>query len=208
MLENCTQLTSVNFFRCEKITGGSCFGECSFSRLRLSPLFLGEHSLQKNPRTSTNGSQQFESINQLLRAGDIQVLASCPNLTKVDMECTKVEGTNERLNVSALFLEEISSIRILREISRVARRTCRNFLEISSLPSKSLAHSHLPCLLVNPIPHRRHPSAGKVYATDERQLLRLHENHRWVLLRGTFFLQVAAQVRFFLEEFFSIRILR
>ena len=98
-LGNCTQLTSVNFYRCEKITGGSCFGECSFSRLRPSPLFLGEHSLQKNPRTSTNGSQQFESINQLLRAGDIQVLASCPNLTKVDMECTKVEGTNERLNV-------------------------------------------------------------------------------------------------------------
>ena len=33
-LGNCTQLTSVNFYRCEKITGGSCFGECSFSRLR------------------------------------------------------------------------------------------------------------------------------------------------------------------------------
>ena len=102
-LGKCTQLTSVNFFDCMKITGGCCFEERSFSRLRPSPLFLGEHSLQKNPRTSTNGSQQFKSINQLLHAGDIQVLASCPNLTEVYMECTKVEGTNERLNVSALF---------------------------------------------------------------------------------------------------------
>ena len=32
---------------------------------------------------------------------------------------------------SALFLEEISSMRILREFLRVTRRTCRNFLEIS-----------------------------------------------------------------------------
>ena len=34
-------------------------------------------------------------------------------------------------------LEEISPLRILRKFSRVARRTWRNFLDISSLPSNS-----------------------------------------------------------------------
>ena len=38
---------------------------------------------------------------------------------------------------SAIF-EEISLLRILRELSRVARRTWRKFLEITSLHSKSL----------------------------------------------------------------------
>ena len=41
-----------------------------------------------------------------------------------------------------------NSLRILREFSRVARRTRRKFLEFSSLNSNSL----LPCLLVNPHP--------------------------------------------------------
>jgi len=39
-LGNCTKLKSVNFFECIKITGGCCFEERSFSRLRSSPLFL------------------------------------------------------------------------------------------------------------------------------------------------------------------------
>ena len=45
------------------------------------------------------------------------------------------------------------SLRILREFSRVARRTWRNFLEVSSLPFKSLAYSHLPCLLCQSSSH-------------------------------------------------------
>ena len=39
-LGNCTQLTSVNFKFCTKITGACCSEERSFSRLRPSPLFL------------------------------------------------------------------------------------------------------------------------------------------------------------------------
>ncbi len=70
-------------------------------------------------------------------------------------------------------LEEISPLRILREFSRVARRTWRNFLEITSLRSKFLAYSHLPCLLVNPIPPRQHPGAEKLHAVGERKLQRL-----------------------------------
>ena len=60
---------------------------------------------------------------------------------------------------SALFLGEISCIRILREFSRVARRTCRNFLEISSLHSSSLlaslslsrthTHTHTPSFSIS-----------------------------------------------------------
>ena len=110
---------------------------------------------------------------------------------------------------SALFLEEISPLRILLEFSRVARRTWRKFLEFFSLHSNSLAHSHLPCLRVNPISHRRHPSARKLHAADERGLPPLQENHRWVmLLRGTFFPQVAAQCAFFGRIFFSENLAR
>jgi len=96
-------------------------------------------------------------------AGDIKVLEHLPQLTSVNMasnistsmkitgECSVFGGRFlSELRTSALFLEEISSLRILREFSRVARRTCRNFLEFSSLHSNSLARSHLPCLLVNP----------------------------------------------------------
>ena len=82
--------------------------------------------------------------------------------------------------------------------------SCSNFLEwlaelgeiswkfLHSIPTLLLTHT-CPACFVNPIPHRRHPSSGKLHATDERQLLQLHENHRCVLLRGTFFPQVAAQ---------------
>ena len=55
-----------------------------------------------------------------------------------------------------------------------------------------------PCLLVNPIPHRRYQGAGKLHAADECRLYILREYHRWVLLRGTFF-QVA--VRTWCPEF-------
>ena len=63
VLEKCTQLTSVDFYKCEQITGGCCSEERSFSRLRCA------------------------------------------------------------------ILQEISSLRSLREFSRVARRTCKNISE-------------------------------------------------------------------------------
>ena len=72
-------------------------------------------------------------------------------------------------------------------------------------PSRSLT---LPFLLVNPIPHRRYQGAGKLHAADERKLQTLLEDHRWVLLRGTFFLQVAAQCAFFGRIFFSENLAR
>ena len=103
------------------------------------------------------------------------------------------------------FLEEFSFLRILLEFSRVARRTWRKFLEFFSLHSNSLAHLRLPCLRVNPISHRRHPGAGKLHKADERRLLQLRENHRWVLLRGMFFPQFAAQCAFW-EEISFLRI--
>ena len=104
-------------------------------------------------------------------------------------------------------LQEISPLRILLEFSRVARRTWRKFLEFFSLHSNSLAHLHLPCLRVNPISHRRHPGAGKLHKANERGLLRMQSNHRWVLLRGMFFSLDADQCAF-LGEFSSMRILR
>jgi len=65
-----------------------------------------------------------------------------------------------------------------------------------------VAHSHLPCLLVNPIPHRRYQCARKLHAADERGLQTLQENHRWVLLRGTFFpLSDCGPVRLFWRNF-------
>ena len=99
-------------------------------------------------------------------------------------------------------LQEISPLRILREISRVARRTWRKFLEISSLPS-SLTHTCPACLSI--LFHRRYPSAGKVYAVGERRLQILQENHRWVLLRGMFFSLDADQCAFW-EEISFLRI--
>ena len=59
-------------------------------------------------------------------AGDIQVLASCPNLTFVNMEVTKVKGTTERLNVllclrtSPLFLERTSPPKESTKLPRMA----------------------------------------------------------------------------------------
>ena len=82
-------------------------------------------------------------------------LSDISDMTSIDLSsinslegrCCLEECSFSRLRTSALFLEEISPLRILREFSRVARRTWRRFLEVSSLPLKSLAHSHLPCLL-------------------------------------------------------------
>ena len=70
-------------------------------------------------------------------------LSDISDMTNIDLSginslegrCCFEECSFPRLRPSALFLEEISSIRILREFSRVARRTCRNFLEFSSLYS-------------------------------------------------------------------------
>ena len=78
----------------------------------------------------------------------LEVLPTMPwaaQIQTLDLSGTDVEGTAECSFVFAdqcAFLEEISPLRILREFSRVARRTCRNFLEISSLPLYSLAYSH------------------------------------------------------------------
>ena len=40
-----------------------------------------------------------------------------------------------------------------------------------SIQTLSLTHT-CPACFVNPIPHRRHPSAGKVYAADESEVRR------------------------------------
>ena len=96
-------------------------------------------------------------------------------------------------HTSALFLEEFSCMRILREFSRVARRTCRKFLEISSLPS-SLTHTCPACLSI-------------LFHTGDIQVLgnctqlksvNFSDCHHikggcCFKLRGTFFLQVAVQ---------------
>ena len=104
---------------------------------------------------------------------------------------------------SALFLEEFSFLRILRELSRMARRTYRNFLEFSSLLLNSFAYSHLPCLLVNPIPIRRHPSAREVQAFIERA----HGLNQCPRYGGTFFCFWRTSA-LFLEEISSMKILR
>ena len=52
---------------------------------------------------------------------------------------------------SALFLEEISFLRILREFSRVARRTCRKFLDFS-FACQSSSHSHFLVILYASVP--------------------------------------------------------
>ena len=77
-------------------------------------------------------------------------LSDISDMTSIDLSsinslegrCCLEECSFLRLRTSALFLEEFSFLRILREFSRVARRTCRNFLEFSSLYSNSLAHPH------------------------------------------------------------------
>ena len=88
----------------------------------------------------------------LFHSGDIQVLEKCTQLTKVNFyDCRRITGgccfeerSSSRLRASALFWGEFSCMRILREFSRVARRTCRKFLEFSSLHSNTLAQSYLP----------------------------------------------------------------
>ena len=60
-------------------------------------------------------------------------------------ECSFVFGVPVRF----FWKNFLPSMRILREFSRVARRTCRNFLEFSSLYSTvSLTHSCPACLLI------------------------------------------------------------
>ena len=69
--------------------------------------------------------------------GDIKALEKCTQLTSVDFEECQVTGESSggrflsELRSSALFLEEFFFLRILRELSRVARKTCRNFKENS-----------------------------------------------------------------------------
>ena len=76
--------------------------------------------------------------------GDIQVLGNCTQLTNADFfHCDKITGAccfeerSFRLRTSALFSEELSSLRILREFSRVARRTCKKNSEFSLFLSTS-----------------------------------------------------------------------
>ena len=90
----------------------------------------------KLPRSLTPA---LPALSILFRTGDIQVLGNCTQLTSVNIKrcwritggCCSEERSFSRLRSSAPFLEEFSSMRILREFSRVARRTCRNFLENS-----------------------------------------------------------------------------
>ena len=143
MLENCPNITSVNFSGCDGIIVG----------------WLG----RPNEKVS-------EGIYGMLFC-----------------ECSFVFGVPVRDSPRNFFYQNRARIfsKCLQNLEK--------FPGISSSHSNSLAHSHLPCLLVNPIPIRRHPSARKLQAVDGRRLLQLQENHRWVLLRGTFFPQVADQ---------------
>jgi hypothetical protein len=118
-------------------------------------------------------------------------LSDISDMTSIDLSsiyslegrCCSEELSFPRLQTSALFLEEFSFLRTLRELPRVARRTCRKFLEISLLHSISFNHSHLPCLLVNPIPIRRYPGAREVQAFIER----LHGQNQCPRYGGMFF---------------------
>ena len=81
-------------------------------------------------------------------------LSDISDMTSIDLSsiysleggCCFEECSFPRMRTSALFLEEISTLRILLEFSRVARRTWRKFLEITSLHSNSLlaflTHTH------------------------------------------------------------------
>ena len=104
--------------------------------------------------------------------GDIQALENCPNMTETDFsDCSKIEGGCCSLEE----LEECSSLSFLRPVRFFWKKfllseSCANFLEwlaelaeISwnfprSIRSLSLTLL-LPCLPVNHIPFRRHPSA-------------------------------------------------
>ena len=117
----------------------------------------------KLPRSLTPA---LPALSILFHTGDIQVLGKCTQLTSVDFNyCKNItggflleEGSSQSCGPVRFFWKNLSSMRILREFSRVARRTCRKFLEFFSLYS-TLSLTHLPCLLANPIPFRRHPSA-------------------------------------------------
>ena len=67
----------------------------------------------------------------------LEVLPTMPwaaTIQKLDLGGTNAEGTAECSFVFAdqyAILEEISPLRILREFSRVAHRTCRKFLDFS-----------------------------------------------------------------------------
>ncbi len=87
-------------------------------------------------------------------------LSDISDMTSIDLSsiyslegrCCSEELSFPGLQTSALFLEEFSFLRILREFSRVARRTCRKFLKISSLHSNYLAiwltHTCPACLSI------------------------------------------------------------
>ena len=98
-----------------------------------------------------------------------------------------------------------------QNLARIFSSGSQNLQKITGkflAPLEVSRYSHMPCLLVNPIPIRRHPGAWKLHAADARNLRRLRENHRWVLLRGTFFPQVADQSAFLGRTFFSENLAR
>ena len=111
------------------------------------------------------------------------------------------------------FLSELrTSTQFLKKF--LLSESCANFLEwlaelaeISwKIPNSiriSRAYSHLPCLLVNPIPIRRHPSAREVQAFIER----VHGLNQCPRYGGTFFC-VCGPVRFFGRIFFSENLAR
>ena len=165
MLGNCTQLKTVIMYNTNvQGTTELSFSSCRPVRFFWKKILLSEscsnflewlaelaENSWKFPRSLQTSSLTHTCpacLSILFHTGDINVLGNCMQLTSVDFSyCKKITGgccfeerSFPRLRPSALFLEEFSSMRILREFLRVARRTWRKFLEFSSLHSKSFAH--------------------------------------------------------------------
>ena len=90
-------------------------------------------------------------------------LSDISDMTSIDLSsidslegrCCLEECSFPRIADQCAILEEISSLRILREFSRVARRTWKFFREISSLHSNSLltslslSYTHTPSFSIS-----------------------------------------------------------
>ena len=137
MLENCTQLTSVDFYECRQITGACCSEERSFSRLRPSAQFFKKFLLSESCSNFSSGSQNLQkfpgnflalielsrsltpalpTLSILFHTGDIQALGNCTQLTSVNFcRCEKITGGScfgecsfSRLRTQSAFPVELS----------------------------------------------------------------------------------------------------
>ena len=163
-LSDISDMTSIDLSSINSLEGRCYLKEPSFPRMRTSPQFLKKFLLSEScsnfldwlaeleenswkfPRSLQTLSLTYTCpacLSIRFHTGDIQVLGNCTQLMSVDFRhCSKITGGCSfeecsflRLRTSAPFLEEFSFLRNLREFSRVARRTCRNFLEFFSLYS-------------------------------------------------------------------------